>query len=88
LLGSTDHFQWWHTTLLADAFLTFFLFLFSDAAPARIDAQMWSEPFVASMVSISSFLRGAFAVLTITRFFWLALLNVVPPVVRRSLLTL
>jgi len=85
LIGVTKSFQWWHATLLADALLTFWLFFFADAALARMDTQVWSEPFVANMLSMTSFFRGALAVLTMTRFCWLAILNVVPAGVRAFL---
>jgi hypothetical protein len=82
LIGVMKSFQWWHATLLADALLTFWLLFFSDAALARMDTQVWSEPFVANTVSMTSFFRGALAVLTMTHFCWAAILNVVPVGVR------
>jgi len=77
---------WWQMTLGADALLTFFLFLFADAALARLNRrQGWREGTVLGTVSTVSFLRAVLSLITISHFFRIALVAVAPGPLHRLL---
>jgi hypothetical protein len=74
-----DRWPWWQFTLTTEAALTFFLFYFADAAITRIENQQtWSESGVLNVVTSASFLRAVLSIVTITYFFYLALLVAFP----------
>lgn len=79
-----DRWPWWQFSLTIDAVVTFFLFFFADAAITRIDDQhTWSDSFVLNTVTSASFLRAVLSIVTITYFFYVALLAAFPSVVSR-----
>ena len=81
-----DHWPWWQITLGTDALLTFVLLFFADAALARLDGQKtWREQTVMKTVSTVSFLRAALSIITISHFFYIALVAAVPTSVLRLL---
>ena len=74
-----DRWPWWQFTLATEAVLTFFLFYFADAAITRIENQQtWSEGAVWNVVTSTSFLRAVLSLITISYFFYLALLAAFP----------
>ena len=74
-----DRWPWWQFTLIVDALLTFFLFFFADAAITRIENQQtWKEDFVTNVVTSASFLRAVLGIVTISYFFYRALLIAFP----------
>jgi hypothetical protein len=79
-----DHWPWWQITLTIDALLTFVLFFFADAAITRIETQQtWSDNFVLNIVTSASFLRAVLSIVTISYFFYVALLAAFPSVISR-----
>lgn len=80
------HWPWWQLTLVADATLTFFLFFFADAALARLEGQsIWSGEKVLKAISAVSFIRATLAICTVSHFFYLALITVVPQSIKHLL---
>ncbi len=78
----TDRWPWWQFTLATEALLTFFLFYFADAAATRIENQQtWSEGAVWNVVTSTSFIRAVLSIVTISYFFYLALLAAFPNLV-------
>jgi len=78
---------WWQVTLAADAFLTFFLLFFADAALTRLESrQGWREQSVVRTVSTITFARAAFSLVTVSHFFRLALVSVAPGLSHRLFL--
>jgi hypothetical protein len=78
-----DGWPWWQITLGADGLLSFFLLFFADAALARLDGQQsWRDDTMLKTVSAVSFLRAALSVVTISYFFYIALVAAVPDSVR------
>jgi len=74
-----DLWPWWQITLGADALLTFFLLYFADAALARVDSQrVWQEETVVKTLSTVAFLRAALSVITMSHFFYVALISLAP----------
>jgi hypothetical protein len=81
-----DAWPWWQIALAVDALLTFALLFFADAALARIEGQIpWREERVMTTVAAVSFFRAALAVVTISHFFYIALLAAAPDSVRHLL---
>jgi len=81
-----DAWPWWQVTFAADALLTFGLLFFADAAVSRIEGeQPWREESVITTVTTASFLRAAFGLVTISHFFYIALLAAAPNLMRRLL---
>ena len=81
-----DGWPWWQMTLAADALLTFGLFLFADAALARVDTEkVWNEEAVLTTLSAASFLRAVLSIATMSHFFYIALMAVAPESLRRLL---
>jgi len=79
-----DHWPWWQRSLTIDALLTFFLLYFADAAITRIENQhTWSDNFILNTVTSASFLRALLSILTMSYFFYLALLAAFPGVASR-----
>ena len=79
-----DLWPWWQITLGADALLTFFLLYFADAALARVETQrVWQEETVLKTLSTVAFLRSALSILTMSHFFYIALVAIAPPLVFR-----
>ena len=69
----------WQITSGADALLTFFLLFFADAALARrTESAAWREDTVLRIVSLTSFLRGTFGLMTMSRLCYLSITKVVP----------
>jgi len=78
-----DAWPWWQITFAADAVLTFALLYFADAALSRIEGgRPWREEPLMTAVTSVSFLRAAFGLLTISHFFYIALLAAAPNSVR------
>lgn len=78
-----DGWPWWQITFAADALLTFALLFFADAALSRIEGgRPWREESVMTTVTSVSLLRAAFGLVTISHFFYIALLAAVPNSVR------
>lgn len=74
-----DLWPWWQITLGTDALLTFFLLFFADAALARVDSQrVWQEETVLKTLSTTAFLRAALSIVTMSHFFYVALVSVAP----------
>lgn len=77
---------WWQITLGTDALLTFFLLFFADAALSRLDGQQpWRDEVVLKTVSTVSFVRAALSIVTMSHFFYTALVAVAPNSVVRLL---
>jgi hypothetical protein len=75
---------WWQITLGVEAALTFFLFIFADAALARIEPQqVWREGIVLDTLSMTSLLRASLSIVTISYFFYVALKIAAPGLVSR-----
>lgn len=73
-----SHWPWWQFTLVSDAVLTFFLFFFADAALARHEEGAWSGETILTTISVTSFIRAMCGLLTMSHFFYIALISVVP----------
>lgn len=83
-LVMVDRWPWWQFSLTIDALLTFFLLFFADAAITRIENDhTWPDDFVLNIVTSASFLRAVLSIVTITYFFYVALLAAFPSVVSR-----
>jgi hypothetical protein len=81
-----DLWPWWQITLGADALLTFFLLYFADAALARVETQrVWRDETVLKTLSTVAFLRAALSIVTMSHFFYVALVSVAPAWVLRLL---
>lgn len=79
-----DHWPWWQITLTIDALMTFFLFFFADAALKWLKAErVWREDVVLNVVTSASFLRAVLSIITISYFFYVALLAAFPSVISR-----
>jgi hypothetical protein len=77
---------WWQITLGSDALLTFLLLWFADAALARIDTeQVWLPKVVLNTISTVSFIRATLSLATISHFFYIALVQVAPQLMRHSI---
>lgn len=75
---------WWQFTLISDAVITFLLLFFADAALARLESEhAWPEAKVMNTISVASFLRAMFSLLTMSHFFYIAFISVVPPTLKR-----
>jgi hypothetical protein len=73
------HWPWWQMTLVTDALLTFFLFFFADASLARLEPEsVCSGEAVVKTISAVSFVRATLAICTVSHFFYLALITVLP----------
>jgi hypothetical protein len=74
-----DLWPWWQITSGADALLTFFLLYFADAALARVDSQrVWQGETVLKTLSTVAFLRAALSIVTMSHFFYVALVSIAP----------
>jgi hypothetical protein len=73
------HWYWWQFSLMADAVLTFILFLFADSARAWLKAEKgWSEEFVSRTITTITFTRGTLAIFTIAELFYLVASATIP----------
>jgi len=69
---------WWQITLASDAVLTFLLLYISYAAFSRINKIACNEESVLTTVSTISFVRSILSIATISHFFYVAAVQVVP----------
>ena len=84
-----DGWPWWQITLATDAVMSFFLLFFADAALARLEGPApWREERVLKTVSVVSFLRSGLSIITISYFFYVALIATAGGSMRRVLMSL